>query len=130
MPLDLDKWPIFSLLTYDFQLSVRQACVFGSSGNEAIIITKDDDIFSLGSNCSGCLGLGQCHYVALAGQWGTMFSPRGLISSRPLLLFYLLSGDAFGSLEPKKIELLCRKNIVSLAFGSGPHVLAITACKY
>ena len=59
MPLDLDKWPIFSLLTYEFQMSVRQACVFGSSGNEAIIITKNDEIYSLGSNCSGCLGLGK-----------------------------------------------------------------------
>lgn len=59
MSLDLDKWPIFSLLETEFLETVKQACVFGNSGNEAIIITKDDEVFALGSNCSGCLGLGK-----------------------------------------------------------------------
>ena len=59
MTLDTDKWPIFSLLEPDFLASIRTACVFGSSGNEAIIMTKDDDVYALGSNCSGCLGLGK-----------------------------------------------------------------------
>ncbi len=58
MTLDTDKWPIFSLLDGEFLSSVRIACVFGSSGNEAVLVTKDDDVFALGSNCSGCLGLG------------------------------------------------------------------------
>ena len=56
MTLDVDKWPIFSLLDVEFLATVRTACVFGSSGNEAIIITKEDDVYALGSNCSGCLG--------------------------------------------------------------------------
>ena len=60
MALDTDKWPIFSLLDAEFLASIRTACVFGSSGNEAIIITRDDDVYALGSNCSGCLGLGMC----------------------------------------------------------------------
>ena len=59
MSLDLDKWPIFSLLETDFLASIKQACVYGNSGNEAIIITKDDEVYALGSNCSGCLGLGE-----------------------------------------------------------------------
>ena len=59
MALDLDKWPIFSLLEPEFLAKVRLACVFGSSGNEAILITRDDDVYALGSNCSGCLGLGE-----------------------------------------------------------------------
>ena len=59
MTLDVDKWPIFSLLDVEFLATVRTACVFGSSGNEAIIITKEDDVYALGSNCSGCLGLGK-----------------------------------------------------------------------
>jgi len=60
MALDIDKWPIFSLLEVDFLCNIRYACVFGNSGNEAIIITKDDDVFAIGSNSSGCLGLGEC----------------------------------------------------------------------
>lgn len=33
--------------------------MFGSSGNEAIYITNDDEVFAIGSNCSSCLGLGK-----------------------------------------------------------------------
>ena len=59
MSLDVDKWPIFSLLDTEFLASVRTACVFGSSGNEALLITNADDVYVLGSNCSGCLGIGR-----------------------------------------------------------------------
>ncbi|XP_076311235.1 RCC1 and BTB domain-containing protein 1-like isoform X1 [Tachypleus tridentatus] len=54
----IDKWLILSTLTPDLLLNVKLVCVFGSSGNEAIIITKDGEVYALGSNCSGCLGLG------------------------------------------------------------------------
>ncbi len=59
MTLETDKWPIFSLLDADFISTIKIACVFGSSGNEALLITKDDEVYALGSNCSGCLGLGK-----------------------------------------------------------------------
>uniref|UniRef100_T1IZ19 acetylcholinesterase n=1 Tax=Strigamia maritima TaxID=126957 RepID=T1IZ19_STRMM len=59
--MDLEKWPIFSLLKPCFISTIRIACVFGSSGNEALVITVDDDVFALGSNCSSCLGLGDSH---------------------------------------------------------------------
>ncbi|ELT97775.1 hypothetical protein CAPTEDRAFT_180059 [Capitella teleta] len=93
MSLDATKWPIFSLLEPSFIATIRMACVLGSAGNEAIVITNDDEVYSLGSNCSGCLGLGS---------------------------------DAMSGLEPRKVEQLCKKNIVSFAYGSGPHVLATT----
>ncbi|GFO40077.1 rcc1 and BTB domain-containing protein 1 [Plakobranchus ocellatus] len=89
---DLSRWPIFSILDNELLGSVKKICVFGSSGNEAIFITKEDDVYAFGSNCSNCLGL----------------------------------GDSHSSFEPRKIELLCQKNIVDLAFGSGPHVVAIS----
>lgn len=90
--LELDRWPIFSLLPEEFLASVKIACVFGGAGNEAIVVTRDDDVFALGSNGSSCLGV----------------------------------GDSQSCLHPRKIEALCKKNVVSLAFGSGPHVLAVT----
>lgn len=30
----------------------------GSSGNEALLITRDDDVYALGPNTAGCLGVG------------------------------------------------------------------------
>lgn len=89
---DINKWLIFIILDPEFISSVKIACVFGSSGNEAIVVTAQDDVFAFGSNCSGCLGL----------------------------------GDSHGNLEPRKVETLCKKRIKSFAYGSGPHVLAIT----
>lgn len=58
---DLDKWLIFSNLDKAFVSKLRLACVFGSSGNEALMVTQDDDVYALGSNSSGCLGLGDTH---------------------------------------------------------------------
>lgn len=89
---EIGRWPIFSLLDEEFLTSLRIACVFGSAGNEAIVVTKDDDVYALGSNSSSCLGV----------------------------------GDAQSCLHPRKVEALCKKNVVSLACGSGPHVLAVS----
>jgi RCC1 and BTB domain-containing protein len=30
----------------------------GNLGNEAIVVTKSDEVFAVGSNAAGCLGLG------------------------------------------------------------------------
>lgn len=90
---DLSRWPIFSILPEELLNSIRKVCVFGSSGNEAILITASDDVYAFGSNCSSCLGLGDTH----------------------------------SSFEPRKIEALCKKGITDISFGSGPHVLAVTA---
>ncbi len=49
-------WPI--LLKPDFVSNINFFCVFGDKGNEYIIVTNDNKIFSFGSNKYGCLGLG------------------------------------------------------------------------
>ena len=54
----LSKWPIFSLLEETFLHSLKLVCVFGSSGNEALTVTCNDEVYALGSNVSGCLGIG------------------------------------------------------------------------
>ncbi|XP_050739123.1 RCC1 and BTB domain-containing protein 1-like isoform X1 [Eriocheir sinensis] len=56
--MELEKWPIFSLLKPEFVEKMKLACVFGNMGNEAIIVTKDDDVYALGFNGAGCLGVG------------------------------------------------------------------------
>lgn len=57
--LDASKWPIFSILEQGDLEKIKKICVFGSSGNEAIYITNDDEVYAIGSNCSSCLGLGK-----------------------------------------------------------------------
>ncbi|GAB6029092.1 RCC1 and BTB domain-containing protein 2 [Chamberlinius hualienensis] len=90
--MDISKWTIFNTINPKFIATFKLVCVFGISGNEALILTKDDQVYALGSNSSGCLGLQECT----------------------------------GVLEPKKIDELCNKNIKHFAYGSGPHVLALT----
>lgn len=50
-------------------------------------------VFALGTNCSGCLGL----------------------------------GDLQSTIEPRRIDVLCGKKIVSLSYGTGPHLAIATA---
>ena len=89
---NLNKWPIFSLLDTEFNNSIKIVSVFGGAGNEALIVTQDDDVYSLGSNCSSCLGL----------------------------------GDMLSGLEPRRVDVLSQKKVIDFAYGTGPHVLAIT----
>lgn len=42
--VDVTKWPMFSLMGPQELASIRKACVFGSSANEAIYITNDDEV--------------------------------------------------------------------------------------
>ncbi|GAB6032349.1 RCC1 and BTB domain-containing protein 2 [Chamberlinius hualienensis] len=90
--MDISKWAIFSAINPKFIATFKLVCVFGTSGNEALIITKDDQVYALGNNSDGCLGLPDCS----------------------------------GVLELTKINELCNKNIKHFAYGTGPHVLALT----
>ncbi|KAL0972652.1 hypothetical protein UPYG_G00192440 [Umbra pygmaea] len=91
--LDVGKWPVFALLSPEELRLIRKACVFGSAANEALYVTLNDEVFALGTNCSGCLGL----------------------------------GDLQSTIEPRRIDVLCGKKIVSLSYGTGPHVVIATA---
>ncbi|KAI5099056.1 RCC1 and BTB domain-containing protein 2 isoform X1 [Silurus meridionalis] len=91
--LDVGKWPVFALLPPEELRLIRQACVFGTAANEAIYVTVNDEMFALGTNCSGCLGL----------------------------------GDVQSTIEPRRIDSLCGKKIISLSYGTGPHVVIATA---
>ena len=44
--MDLGSWTIFSLLDKEFTAQIRLACVFGNLGNEALIVTKDDEVWA------------------------------------------------------------------------------------
>ncbi|XP_059540570.1 RCC1 and BTB domain-containing protein 1 isoform X3 [Myotis daubentonii] len=56
--VDVGKWPIFTLLSPQEIASIRKACVFGTSANEALYVTEDDEVFVFGLNYSNCLGTG------------------------------------------------------------------------
>lgn len=42
--VDVSKWPMFSLLNAEELAAIRQACVFGTSANEAIYITHGNEV--------------------------------------------------------------------------------------
>ncbi|KAF7644665.1 hypothetical protein LDENG_00218050 [Lucifuga dentata] len=56
--MDLSKWPLFSLVSPQELVKIRQACNFGNSANKAIYITHDNEMFVFGVNCSSCLDTG------------------------------------------------------------------------
>lgn len=42
--LDVGKWPIFSLCSEEELQLIRQACVFGSAGNEVLYTTVNNEV--------------------------------------------------------------------------------------
>ncbi len=76
-------------------------CIISEHQNEAFMYHQCHfisdvwslQVFALGTNCSGCLGL----------------------------------GDLQSTIEPRRIDVLCGKKIVSLSYGTGPHVVIATA---
>ncbi|XP_069614402.1 RCC1 and BTB domain-containing protein 2 isoform X2 [Ranitomeya imitator] len=60
--VDVGKWPIFALCPQEDLKLIRKACVFGS-GNEVLYITKNDEVFVMGTNSSGCLGTGDAQSI-------------------------------------------------------------------
>ncbi|KAM8974895.1 RCC1 and BTB domain-containing protein 1 [Pelodytes ibericus] len=56
--VDFGKWPLLALLSPQELSSIRQACIFGTSANEAIYTTHNNEVFAIGLNCSNCLGTG------------------------------------------------------------------------
>jgi len=90
--MQFSAWPILSFIPPDIGPNVKKTFVFGGAGNEALVVLKNGDVYALGFNGNGCLGI----------------------------------GNSCSTLEPRKIDELCQKNIVDLTYGMGPHVLAVT----
>ena len=82
---------MFSLLSEEFLASVRLACVFGASGNEAVVVDREGEVFALGSNNNGCLGV----------------------------------GDSWSSLQPRRVESLCKKGTIVRTLSS-VHTMSCT----
>lgn len=92
--LDASKWPIFSILDQEDLEKIKKICVFGSSGNEAVYITKDDEVYAIGSNCSSCLGLGnELRSVLITWLYFQQFtSNHVLMDAQPFYCHYHLLG--------------------------------------
>jgi alpha-tubulin suppressor-like RCC1 family protein len=56
-------WPILHQLKLEFVSNIKFFCVFGEKANNVIIVTKNDKVFTFGSNEYGVLGLGHNNAV-------------------------------------------------------------------
>ncbi|XP_028577631.1 RCC1 and BTB domain-containing protein 1 isoform X3 [Podarcis muralis] len=74
--MDVGKWPIFTLLSPQEISTIRKACVFGTSANEAIYITHSDEVFVFGLNCSNCLGTGDNQSTIVPKKLETLCGKR------------------------------------------------------
>ncbi len=104
-------WPIFSLLDINFLQNVKLACVFGSAANEALLVTKDNEVYALGANDNGCLGIGDSR-SSLLPQKVEQLCNKGMTS--------------FSYHEYTRQKIIFSPGISQFVFGSGPHVIGIT----
>lgn len=72
--VDVGKWPIFTLLSPQEIASIRKACVFGTSANEALYVTDNDEVSisqNPGLNFRAYLGLSfKVCSVKTEKKWG------------------------------------------------------------
>lgn len=55
---NITNWTVLHKLKSQFVANIKFVCIFGETGNEVLITTKDDNVFAFGNNKNGCLGLG------------------------------------------------------------------------
>lgn len=116
----MNQWPIFSILDPAFFQQVKLASVYGQSGNEALVITKEDQVYSLGCNVNGCLGVGDCTSTLLPRKVPQLCE-AGMPACDVILLLKSLT-DCL----PTYSTCLFFAGISDLAYGSGPHVVVVT----
>lgn len=109
MSLGLGHWHIISVLSDDFLQEINWIHVFGGTGNEVIISTRNDDIYVLGANVNCCLGMAKSCQVGLQPKRLDKLCGKSECSNTLRLLFSFLIAD-----------------IISISAGNGPHVLALT----
>jgi len=56
--MEISKWTVTSLLENKFLRSLKLAVIFGNLGSEVIMVTHEDQVYAIGCNSSGCLGVG------------------------------------------------------------------------
>lgn len=88
--VDLTKWPLFSLMSPQELSTIRKACVFGTSANEAIYITGDDEV--RGTLALSCLKVQRYSIFFQFCHW--------MVYKHPLKLIY------------QKVDLLVKKNVM------------------
>lgn len=112
---DLRSWPIFSLLEPEFVSRIHMVVVYGNCSLLFLCALAFATLFTL--------------HIKI-GNLGN----EALIVTRDKMVYALGNniagclgtGDAHSTLYPKKVEALCEKDIKTFAYGSGPHVLALT----
>lgn len=55
---DLTLWPVLNLLEPELRSKVKLVYIFSQAAAEVIFTTTDDEVYSMGTNASGCLGVG------------------------------------------------------------------------
>nr|CAD7577020.1 unnamed protein product [Timema californicum] len=119
-------------------------CVIsGNLGNEAILVTKGDEVFSIGSNSSGCLGLGDLRSTLHPKRVDSLCNKRvkgigkvELEEVNPHLRGGGV-GNHFGKNHPQftrpRFEPRSPRNqqssstrLARFSYGTGPHVVAYT----
>lgn len=144
--IDLRLWSIFTIFEHDFLSKVRVACVYGNVGNEALMITKDDEVFAVGSNGAGCLGLGDMVSTLFPKKVEPLCS-KGVVGfaygSGPHVLAYTQSGELYswghngycqlgngttnqGLIPTVVLGALTGKTVVEVACGSH-HSICLTS---
>ncbi|XP_063224238.1 RCC1 and BTB domain-containing protein 1-like isoform X3 [Bacillus rossius redtenbacheri] len=142
--MELNKWNLFCLLEPEFAETIQTVCVFGNLGNEALIVTRSDDVYAIGCNAAGCLGLGDLQ-ATLVPKKVEALCQKGVqgfaYGSGPHVVAFTSAGHMFSwghngycelgngttnqLLVPSPVAAMSCKEVVDVSCGSH-HSLALT----
>ena len=73
-----------------FLTTVSSFLFSGNLGNEAIVVTKSDEVFAIGSNAAGCLGLGDLQSTLIPKKVEALCSKgvKGMIRNIDFVVVY------------------------------------------
>lgn len=83
---DLSKYHLLSILPEVFLHEVHWVVVFGTAGNEAIVVTQGDEVYAVGANANGCLGLSTAKQVGFLPMKVELLCGKGEQIALPVLL--------------------------------------------
>lgn len=75
-----------------FWTTVSSFLFSGNLGNEAVVVTKSDEVFAIGSNAAGCLGLGDLQSTLTPKKVEALCSKgvKGMIHNIGFMVVYVV----------------------------------------
>ncbi|CAG2108678.1 unnamed protein product [Medioppia subpectinata] len=131
----LDKWLVFNLMNEEFVHNIRSFIIYGKTGNEMIVVTKDDVVFHMNVNeitqmteLSELRGQNVIKISSGTNHLCALTSAGDVYTWGENIRFQLGNGTDISSKNPMKVDSLIEKSVSIVDMDCGDcFTLALTS---